>query len=158
MRRATREALVRTVQSNIQAARRSQASILRASATSDPSDAELPMKIAILDNDISKGDYELSNNIPKDMPESEKTAYCNYWRTYRERNSNLGNHGDKAYLLILIQCTQLLQDKMNKYTACNVTSTSYNPLVLLQLIKKTVFAQAEDQHVLPRLNYQYTVV
>ena len=64
---ATREALVRTGQSNIQAACRAQASILRAAATADPSDAELPTRIEILDNEIAKGDYDLSNEIPIDM-------------------------------------------------------------------------------------------
>ena len=60
----TQEALVRTCQSNIQEACRSQASMLRAAAIDDPSDANLPMKISILDNEIPKGDYDLSNEIP----------------------------------------------------------------------------------------------
>ena len=51
--------------------------MLRASATSDPSDAEIPTKIEILDNKIARGDYELANDIPMEMLESEKTAYGN---------------------------------------------------------------------------------
>ena len=38
--------------------------MLREEATSDPSDAELPTKIAILDNNITKVDFELANEIP----------------------------------------------------------------------------------------------
>ena len=35
---------------------------------------------------------------------------------------------------------------MNQDTAWNATSTSYDPLVLIQLIEKTVLAQTEDQY------------
>ena len=121
-------------QSNIQAARRAQASKLRSAATADPSDAELQMKVAILDNEVTKWDYDIANEIPIEMSESEKTAYVNEWCTYQEWNSNLENHRGQAYSLILGQFTQLLQDKMKQDTDWNVTSTSYKPLVLLQLI------------------------
>ena len=57
--------------------------MLRSEATADPSDAELPMKIAIMDNEIAKGDYELSNKIPIEMSQSDKTTYFNEWRTYQ---------------------------------------------------------------------------
>ena len=74
---ATQEALVHTGQSNIQADLREQARILREAATSEPSDTELPTKIAIMDNKISKINYDLANDIPIDMLESEKTSYGN---------------------------------------------------------------------------------
>ena len=77
VRYATLEALVHTVQSNVQAARWAQASMLRAAATADPSDVELQMKIAILDNEIAKGDYDFSNKIPIEMLDSENTSYGN---------------------------------------------------------------------------------
>ena len=81
VRHDTREALVRTDQSKIQAYRRAQESILRAAATAEPSDAEIPTKIVMIENEITKGDYDLSNKIPIDMSESEKTAYGNEWHT-----------------------------------------------------------------------------
>ena len=59
------------------------------------------MKIAILDNDISKGYYDLSKKIPIEMLESEKTAYVNEWRTYQELNTNLEKHRGQKYSLIL---------------------------------------------------------
>ena len=68
-----------TGQSDIQFFFQAHAIILREAATTDPEEAELPIKIVILDNVIVKGDYELSNKIPKDMLESEKTAYVNDW-------------------------------------------------------------------------------
>ena len=69
-RHTTREALVRTVKSNIQAACRSQAIMLRLVATAYHSYAYLPMKIGLMDNEITRGYYELSNNIPIEMSES----------------------------------------------------------------------------------------
>ena len=50
-------------------------------ATYEPSDSDLSTKIEILDNEISKGDHDLSNDIPIERSESENTAYRNEWRT-----------------------------------------------------------------------------
>ena len=99
----SREALVRKVQSNFQASCWAQASMIRSEAAAEPSDTELPLKIAILDNYIAKGDYDLANEIPIEMSESEKTAYGNEWLTHREQNANLEKHRDQAYSLILGQ-------------------------------------------------------
>ena len=89
VRHATGEALVCMVQSNIQLARQSQSSVLKAEYASDPSDAELPMKIAILDNKIAKSDYELANETPIDILDSEKMVYGNGWRIYIVINDHL---------------------------------------------------------------------
>ena len=114
VRHATQESLVRTGQYSIQADLQVKAIMVRSEATADPSDAEIPTKIAIMDNNIAKGDYDLANNIPIEMLESEKTAHGNEWRTYRERNANPEIYISLKYSLILGQCTQLLQDNMNQ--------------------------------------------
>ena len=75
------------------------------------------MKMEALDNKITKRVYDLANKTPNDMQESEKTAYGNEWHTNQDRNENLENNRGQAYSLILGQCTQLLQDKMNQDTA-----------------------------------------
>jgi hypothetical protein len=58
-------------------------------------------------------------------------------------------HRGQAFSLILGQCTQLLQDRMKQDTDWNAASTSYDPLDLYRLIKKTMLAQMEDQYPLP---------
>ena len=68
-RHATWEALFRTGQYNIQEAFQSQTSTLRAEETADSSEAELPKKIAIMENEIAKGYYDISNKIPIEIPE-----------------------------------------------------------------------------------------
>ena len=80
------------------------------------------------------------------MTDSEKTQSSNEWRTYRERNAQLTKHRGQGFLLILGQCTQLLQDKMKQDTEWNVVRTSYEPLSLYRLIEKTVLGQTEDQY------------
>ena len=146
VRHATWEALVRTGQTNIQAARRAQSSMLRAAAASDPTDAELPMKIVILDNNIMKGDYELAKYTSIEMSDSENMMYGNDWRTYRDLNSCLEKHRDQTYFLILGQCMQLLEYKMKQDTAWHTTNTSYNTLTLIELIENTTLMQKEDQY------------
>ena len=89
------------------------------------------MNIEILDYKIAKGDYDISNDIPIDMSESEKTVYGNEWCNYQEQNTNMENNRGQAYSLILGQYTQLLQDTIKQDTAWNTTSTSYNPIVLV---------------------------
>ena len=51
--------------------------MLREAAVADPKDAGLPMKFAILDNNIVKGYIELANKIRIRMYNSEKTEYGN---------------------------------------------------------------------------------
>ena len=51
--------------------------MLRAEPIDEPADAELPMKIVILDNKKFKGDYDLAKEIPIEILDSEKTTNGN---------------------------------------------------------------------------------
>ena len=93
-------------------------------------DDAAPMKLAVLENDISQGDYEATVDVPIVMTDSEKTQSSNQWRTYRENNYQLTNHRVQGFLLIIGQCTQLLRDQTKQDTEWNVVSTSYEPLTL----------------------------
>ena len=144
-RHAIREQVIRNGQARIQQARRAQETILRAAVTAGE-DPEAPMKLAIIRNEIENGELELNEDIPIVMTDTEKTAYSNEWRTYRERNANLSKHRGQAYSLIIGQCTQLLQDRMKQDADWTMVSTSYDPLALCRLIEKTILAQTEDQY------------
>ena len=80
-------------QSNIKAALQAQGKMF----------TEPPTKIAILENEIAKGDYDLANDIPIEMSESEKTEYRNGWCNYQERNYNPEKNISQAFSLILGQ-------------------------------------------------------
>jgi hypothetical protein len=93
------------------------------------------MKLALLQNDIAQGNFKAQVDVPIELTDSEKTQRNNEWRTYRERNASLLKHRGQAFLLILGQCTQILQDKMKQDTNWNTVSTSYDPLTLYRLIQ-----------------------
>ena len=107
--------MIRTGQANIQTARETQKIILESAFTAGIDDAA-PMKLAILENAIAQGEYEANVDVPAVMNDLEKTQSVNEWRTYRERNAQLTKHRGQGFSLILGQCTQLMQDKMNQDT------------------------------------------
>ena len=121
--------MIRTGQANIRTARETQKIILEAAVTAGIDDAA-PMKLAILENVIVQVEYKENVDVSIFITDSEKTQSINEWRTYRERNAQLTKHRGQGLSLILGQCTQLLQGKMNQDTEWNVVSTSYHPLTL----------------------------
>jgi hypothetical protein len=104
------------------------------------------MKLAILNNAIAEGAFQQNEEVPIKTLDPKKMQYSNEWRSYQERNSQLLKHRGQAFSLILGQCTQLLQDKMKQNIDWTVVSTSYDPLTLYQVIKKTILGQTEDQY------------
>jgi hypothetical protein len=142
-RHSVREVIIRTGQLNIQRARQAQETILKAAVLAGI-DMDAPMKLAILQNEIAKGEFSANIEVPVELTDSEKTQFSNKWLTFRERNAKLIKHQGQAFSLIQGQCTKLLQDKMKQDTDWNTVSTSYDPLTLYQLIERTVLAQTED--------------
>ena len=96
MQHITQEWMIRTGQANIQTARETQKIILDAAVTAGIDDAAL-MKLSILENAISQGEYEENGDVPIRMTESEKTQSSNEWRTYRERNAQLTKHRGQGF-------------------------------------------------------------
>ena len=80
--------MIITGQSNIQNASETQKIILEAEVTAGIDDAA-SMKLAILENNISQGDYEANVDVPIVMTDSENDHSSNEWCTYRERNFQL---------------------------------------------------------------------
>jgi hypothetical protein len=112
---SVREVMIRNGQLNIQQARQAQETILKASVQAG-TDMDSPMKLAILQKDISQGKFATNIKVPVELTDSEKTQFSNDWRTFRERNTNLIKHRGQTFSLIQGQCTQLLQDKMKQDT------------------------------------------
>jgi hypothetical protein len=137
--------MIRNGQLNIQQARQAQDTIIKAAVQSGM-DMDAPMKLAILQNDISQDEFAASIEVPVVLTDSEKTQFSNDWRTFQERNTNLIKHQVQAFSLIQVQCTQLLQDKMKQDTDWNTVSIAYDPLTLYRLIERTVLSQTEYQY------------
>ena len=145
-RHAVRETIIRRGQERIQTARRASEAMLKIVIVKDPNDADARMKLAVLQNEIADGDFEAAEPVPVVLTDSEKMQHSNEWRTFREQNAKLIMHRGQTFSLILGQCTQMLQDKMKQDPDWTTTSMSYDPLVLIALIKKTTLAQTEDQY------------
>jgi hypothetical protein len=137
--------MIRNGQMNIQRARKAQETILE-EAVQGGLDMESPMNLALLQNEISQGEFSANIKVPIVLNDSQKTQFSNQWRTYRERNANLIKHRGQSFSLIQGQCTQLLQDKIKQDTDWAVVSTSHDPLTLYRLIEQAILAQTEDQY------------
>ncbi len=109
-------------------------------------DADAPMKLAILENEIEEAVYRETMDLPIKLNKLEKTHHDNEWRTFRERQSRLEKQRGQAFSMIRGQCMQVLLDKMKHDPDWTSTSESYDPLTLLKLIEKTILAQTEDQY------------
>jgi hypothetical protein len=121
-------------QMNIQRALKAQDTILEA-AVQAGLDMEAPMKLALPQNEIAKGEFSANVELPIVLNDSHKTQFRNEWRTYREPNENLIKNRGQDFYLIQGQCTQLLQDKMKQDMEWAVVSTSNDPLTLYRLIE-----------------------
>jgi hypothetical protein len=104
-------------------------------------DVDAPMKLAILQNEPTQG-----IEVPVELTDSEETQFSSEWWTYRERNANLVKHKGRAFSLIQGQCTQLLHNTMKQDPDWITVSTSYDPLTLYRLIKRTVLTYTENQY------------
>jgi hypothetical protein len=65
-------------------------------------------------------------------------------KAHSVRVATLEKHCEQVYLLILGQCTQLLQDKMKQEKAWAQVSVSYKPLDLYKLIESVVLSVEAD--------------
>jgi hypothetical protein len=144
LKHSLRETMIRNGQMYIQGARKAQETILDAAVLVGLY-MEAPMKLALLQNEITQGEFSANIEVPIVLTDSHKTQFSNEWITYIERNDNLIKHRVQAFSLIQGQCTQLLQDKLKQETDWAVVSTSYDPLTLYRLIEQTILAQTEDQ-------------
>jgi len=140
-RNQQRQAIIIQGQTNMQTARHAKLAALQNTANPDP------MEIASLTNEIAMAELEMNQPVAMELTSDKKTAYDSEWRTYRNKKDQLEKNRGQAYSLILGQCTQLLQDRMQQDGDWNTVKTSSDPLQLYALIKKTVQGQTEDQYV-----------
>ena len=95
---------------------------------------------------ISQGEFDLQMDVQIFMTEVEKSEFTNLNRTHREITAKRDLHRRQVYSLILGQCSQLLQDKMNQDATWSSVSASYDPLELHKLMEKVILKHTEDQY------------
>jgi hypothetical protein len=99
-----------------------------------------------VDDQITKGDIELKDEVEMKLTDDEKTAHSNAWRSHRKSSNSLKKSRGKIYSLLLGQCTQVLVDKMKQDTDLVKISGSFDPTLLFKLIKKYVLKQSNKQY------------
>ena len=104
------------------------------------------MKLAELQNDMALKAAAYSLLMEIKLYGDEETENHGKWRTYRYSNDRLDKHRGQVFSMIMGQCMQQLLDKMNQDTSWTMVSTSYDPLELIDLIKKKVISQSQDTH------------
>jgi hypothetical protein len=143
--------MLQEVQQKLQTAREKEKTVLEAEVVAKVRDAS--MKLAHLESEITKAEYEMALDVPIKMTDTEKTAYLNKWKLFEARKEMLNNHRGQAYAIIIGQCTQLLQDKMKQDPDWTKVSTSFNQLPLYSLIEKTILTQSETQYPFATIYY-----
>jgi hypothetical protein len=81
LRHSVREVMIRTGQVNIQRVCQAQETILKASVLAGIN-MDTPMKLAVLQNEISQGNFAANIEVLVELNDSEKTQFSNDWRTF----------------------------------------------------------------------------
>jgi hypothetical protein len=112
---------------------------------SAPTNRGLLKELCKVDDQITKGDIKLKDEVEMKLTNDEKTAHSNAWRSHCKSNNCLKKSRGKIYSLLLGQCTQVLVDKM-KQADWVETSGLFDPTLLFNLIEKFVLKQSNNQY------------
>ena len=74
-------------------------------AAKQAGDVDAPMKLAVLNDDMSQAECKATQDLPMVMTDLEKTQNSNAWCTHCERNAQLVENRGQAFSLVLGQCT-----------------------------------------------------
>ncbi len=157
-RHAARETLVCGQQNNLLAANQAKKVIIMRRITSNPSDLNLPIKLAELENKISQLNYNIAQDVEVHLAEHKKNEYRLERKTHADQTNKLVTHREQVYALIVGQCTQLLLDKLKQDPTWSAVSKSYDPLALYAIIKRIILKQMDDQYPFAAIHKQVLAV
>jgi hypothetical protein len=119
---------------------------IKAKIISAPTNRDLLKELREVDDQITKGDIKLKDEVEMKLTNDEKTAHSNVWRSHRKLSNSLKKSREKIYSLLLGQCTQVLVDKMKQDADWVKISGSFDPTLLFKLIEKFVLKQFNNQY------------
>ncbi len=123
-RHAAPETLVRGQQNILLAANQAKKAIIETRIPSNPSDLDLPIELAELENKISQLNYKIAQDVEIHLAEHEKNEYRLESKTHADQTNMLITHREQVYALIVGQCTQLLLDKLKQDPTWSAVSKS----------------------------------
>ncbi len=101
----------RRKQTSLLAALKDQLQGLKADPNADP------VKVATASDDHEDLKYKMRQEVPYKLMSEEAMEYSNEMKAHSVQVATLKKYPGQVYLLILGQCTQLLQDKMKQEKA-----------------------------------------
>jgi hypothetical protein len=102
--------------------------------------------VADMENEIESLTVAMMKSQPIVLEGDEKTAWDTEWKNYNKRKQELIKHRGQCFGQICGQCTRTLIDKMEHDASWSTTITSGDPLLLYDLIEKTILAQSKETY------------
>jgi hypothetical protein len=97
-------------------------------------------------NKILHVEYNLNADVEVPLSEEEKAAWRHEQKTCRERDTRHLLNQQKAFAVIIGQCTQCLQDKLHDNSQWEIINRNQKPLKLYTLIERVVMQQMGDEY------------
>jgi hypothetical protein len=163
-RKPAYEAMIRAKQANnlAKAERRKariEADISALPQPPDPNDLEdLEDKLYDIENDILQIVYEQGMDVTVPLDDAESVEYKRAEKAYGDRLNKHQLNQQKAFALIVGQCTQKLQEKMHNDPQWDTVNTSQKPLELYKMIERLVMKQTDDEYAPSNLVDHYQAV
>ena len=107
---------------------------------------KLEEQLAEVENDIRKTEYEIDSEVEIPMTEEEKGEWRQSMKAYGDRCTKHVQNQQKAFAIIIGQCTQRLQDKLHDDAQWEKINKDQKPLELYTLIEKVVMKQTGDEY------------
>ncbi|MGL6132320.1 MAG: hypothetical protein ACRCZ9_11980, partial [Fusobacteriaceae bacterium] len=143
------EKMVRTQHNNILKKLNRRKERITAEIDENPTEdrlVELEEKLMDLENQALQCEYDLSSEIKVPLNEEEKGQWKTKEKAYGERVQKHAINQQKAFAIIIGQCTQRLQDKMHDDAQWDAVNKAQKPLELYALIERVVMKQTGDEY------------
>ena len=150
-RRPSYEAMIRAQQANnLNSLKRKEVRLRSQLATIPISETEeldkIEEQLSEVEIKILRAEYETTIEVELPLTEEEKGEWRQNQKAYGERvNKHILNQ-QKAFAIIIGQCTQRLQDKLHDDAQWESINKNQKPLELYSLIEKVVMKQTGDEY------------
>ena len=116
----------------------------------DPTDNDLNESLedqrSEIENKVLRINYDLQSNIELPLTEEEKGEWRQNQKACGERATKHLLNQQKAFAIIIGQCTQRLQDKLHDDAQWDTINKTQRPLELYSLIERVVMQQTGDEY------------
>ncbi len=103
-------------------------------------------KLLEIENEILRAEYSANLKIELPLTEEEKGEWQQSQKLYGDRCAKHILNQQKAFTIIIGQCTQRLQDKLHDNLQSETINKDQKPLELYTLIEKVVMKQTGDEY------------